>query len=65
MKRRALNIRSEDAGHPFRKMLAPTVLAVGNLVEEQPKVSWWKQEDTHLFVTSFLAFFIVFYTFIA
>jgi hypothetical protein len=27
--------------------------------------AWWKQEDTHLFVLSFCAFFVVFSVFIA
>ncbi len=68
MKRRSINCRSEDAQHPFRQMLAPAVLNADMLFEEQPKPTkerWWKKEDTHLFLVSFCAFFVVFYTFIA
>ncbi|MEE9433355.1 MAG: hypothetical protein V3V15_03855 [Sphingorhabdus sp.] len=63
MKRRAIISRSEGAGHPFRQMLAPAMLSI-EVAEEKP-AKWWKQEDIHLFAMSFIAFFIVFYTFIA
>jgi hypothetical protein len=61
---RKLVFSSEDARHPFRRMLAPHVLAVP--AEWKPKArKWWQREDSHLFVVSFGAFFTVFYTFIA
>jgi hypothetical protein len=61
---RKLVYSSEGAKHPFRRQLAPHVLAVP--AEWQPKPDkWWKSENTHLFVVSFCAFFTVFYTFIA
>lgn len=61
---RRLVLRNEAAGHPFRRMLPPPVF----VTEEEVKVvkkKWWKQEDTHLFVISFAAFFTVFITFFA
>jgi hypothetical protein len=61
MKRRALNVRSEGAGHPFRRMLLPAMLKVAPNVEE---TQWWKREEAHLFAMSFSAFFLVFYSFI-
>jgi hypothetical protein len=63
MLKRKLVCRNEAAGHPFRRMLPPPVLNAA-IVAPQP-AKWWKQEDTHLFVMSFAAFFVVFSTFIA
>jgi hypothetical protein len=60
---RRLVTRNEGARHPLRQMLPPMVLAA-----DMPKpapVRWWKKEDTHLFVLSFSAFFVVFSTFLA
>jgi hypothetical protein len=63
MMKRKLVCRNEGAGHPFRRMLPPPVL---NMALVAPKrLKWWQKEDTHLFVMSFVAFFIVFSTFIA
>ena len=63
MKNRKLVIRNEAAGHPLRRMLPP--LSGGELAVAGASAQWWKREDTHLFVMSFVAFFIVFYSFIA
>lgn len=48
--------------HSFRQHIDPNILA---LEVEEPKAKWWTKEDTHLFMLSFIAFFVVFYTFIA
>jgi hypothetical protein len=63
MKRRNLVCRNEAAGHPFRRMLPPPILNAALTVPLAEK--WWKKEDTHLFLMSFAAFFVVFSTFIA
>ena len=55
--------RNEAAGHPFRRMLPPPVLDMTLTVPAPQR--WWKKEDTHLFVVSFGAFFVVFTSFIA
>jgi hypothetical protein len=61
---RRLVITSEGAGHPFRRLLPEQALRL--TPDEMPApLKWWQQEDTHLFVISFGAFFTVFYTFIA
>gem|GEM_PF-2228796 len=67
MKRRSLISRSENAGHPFRRMLAPAIFVTDMDEDAKPaqKNRWWKKEDTHVFCVSFSAFFVVFYTFIA
>jgi hypothetical protein len=44
-------------------MLPPPILNAA--ITAPPPAKWWKQEDTHLFVMSFAAFFVVFSTFIA
>jgi hypothetical protein len=54
--------RNESAGHPLRRMLPPPKLDLA--LNANPIVPWWKSEDTHLFVMSFAAFFVVFSTFI-
>lgn len=56
MMKRRLVCRNEAAGHPFRRMLPPPVLDMA-LVAPRPR-RWWRQEDTHLFVLSFGAFFV-------
>jgi hypothetical protein len=61
---RQLVYSSEGAGHPFRRKLAPHVLA-GSAEWHDKSEKWWQRENTHLFVISFCAFFTVFYTFIA
>jgi hypothetical protein len=60
---RKLVISNEAARHPLRQRIAP----ISNLMafEDTSNIKWWKQEDTHLFVISFVAFFIVFTTFFA
>jgi hypothetical protein len=61
---RRLVLSNEGAGHPMRRMLSPEALLVNEPVPEKPS-KWWRQEDTHLFMISFGAFFTVFYTFIS
>jgi hypothetical protein len=62
MKRRLVRY-NEAARHPLRRMLPPP--NVGHaLTVPQPK-SWWRKEDTHLFMLSFSAFFVAITTFIA
>ncbi len=61
---RRLVTTSEGSGHPFRRLMPADALRLSP--EEMPTpLKWWQQEDTHLFVISFGAFFTVFYTFIA
>jgi hypothetical protein len=60
--KRKLVCRNENARHPFRKMMPPPMLDM-NYVIAAP-VKWWKQEDMHLFVLSFFAFFVCFSVFI-
>jgi hypothetical protein len=60
--KRKLVCRNESARHPFRMMLPPPVLE--NSQMKAPAVKWWKQEDTHLFLLSFFAFFVTFSLFI-
>jgi hypothetical protein len=62
--RRRLVLSSEGAGHYMRRMLPPEALVVKKPIREKP-AKWWRQEDTHLFVISFGAFFIAISTFIA
>ena len=60
---RRLVLRTEGAGHPFRRAFAPEALRIEPEAPEKP-LKWWQQENTHLFAVSFGAFFTVFYTFI-
>ncbi len=53
--KRQLVLTNEAAGHPFRRMLPPPVLAPARRNDDQ---------DWRLFALSFSAFFICFYTFI-
>jgi hypothetical protein len=62
MKRR-LVCRNEAAGHPFRRMLPPPTLSA--TIALPRKTSWWRKEDTHLFMLSFSAFFVAITGFIA
>jgi hypothetical protein len=63
---RRLVLTSEGAGHYMRRMMPPEALrADADVGAEKPAQSWWKNDDTHLFMISFGAFFTVFYTFIA
>jgi hypothetical protein len=60
--KRILVCRNEAARHPLRMMLPPPQLDM-SYIKPAP-VKWWKQEDTHLFMLSFTAFFIAISTFI-
>lgn len=64
---RALALRNEGSRHPFRLNLPREVLAVA--ADEQPQEPdsskrYWLNEDVHLFLLSFAAFFTAFYLFI-
>lgn len=63
MKRRLVTT-SEGAGHAMRRMMAPEALVANDLFQGKSQ-KWWQQEEMHLFMISFGAFFTVFYTFIA
>lgn len=56
--RRALVLNSETARHPFRRRLPAKVTTVEKPVQDDDK-------DWKLFMLSFTAFFISFYSFIA
>jgi hypothetical protein len=60
---RKLLVSNDAARHHLRRKLPPLTLAI-DLNQDTP-IKWWKREDTHLFVISFVAFFIVFTTFLA
>ncbi len=62
---RRLVLTSEGAGHYMRRMLPPEALMIEEEIIEAAKRKWWQNDDTHLFMISFGAFFTVFYTFIA
>jgi hypothetical protein len=55
MMKRSLVGHTEAAGHPFRRMLPPPQMAHA-VIAPRP-ISWWRKEDTHLFMLSFSAFF--------
>lgn len=61
---RRLVITSEGAGHHMRRIMPPESLIANDLFQGK-MLRWWQQEDMHLFLISFGAFFTVFYTFIA
>lgn len=61
--RRKLVLTNDTARHPLRQKVPQSAAAI-NLYQDTP-IKWWKREDTHLFVISFVAFFIVFSTFLA
>ncbi|OYU02011.1 MAG: hypothetical protein CFE36_07860 [Sphingomonadaceae bacterium PASS1] len=63
MLKRRLVCRNEAARHPFRRMLPPPQMTHA-LVAPRP-TSWWRNEDTHLFMLSFGAFFVAISSFIA
>jgi hypothetical protein len=62
--RRRLVTTSEGAGHHMRRIMPPEALVANELFQGK-SLKWWQQEDMHLFMISFGAFFTVFYTFIA
>ncbi len=64
MRNRNLISIAERKPNAFRQSVDPTILVGGDALTSK-KEKWWNKEDTHLFVLSFTAFFIVFYTFIA
>jgi len=58
MKRRSLVLTTESARHPFRQMLPPHVFKP--LADPRRR----NDEDTKLFIMSFVAFFVAAYSFI-
>jgi hypothetical protein len=62
---RRLVLTSEGAGHYMRRMMPPEALRVEDNMVDSPPRKWWQNDDAHLFMISFGAFFTVFYTFIA
>lgn len=62
--RRKLVIHDDTAGHPFRRMVNGGRVPMPGR-EATRKQPLWKREDSHLFVISFSAFFVVFYTLIS
>ena len=65
---RSLALREEGAKHPFRLTLPREILQVAEEqaaaeVAVQPK-RFWQNEDVHMFMFSFIAFFTAFYLFI-
>ncbi len=63
MMKRRLVTYNEAAGHPLRRKLPPPYVGLVQTAP-QPK-SWWRKEDTHLFMLSFSAFFVAITSFIA
>ena len=64
---RALVLRNEGARHPFRLTLPRNLLEVAASELEPEQISpkaHWMNEDVHLFLFSFTAFFTAFYLFI-
>ncbi len=64
---RALALRNEGARHPFRLKLPREALMVATeeiAVAKEPDRKLLLNEDVHMFVLSFLAFFTAFYLFI-
>jgi hypothetical protein len=62
MKRRLVG-HNEAARHPLRQMLPPPQMTHA-VIAPRP-TSWWRSEDTHLFMLSFSAFFVSITSFIA
>lgn len=53
----------EAALHPFRRLLPPSPVGLEGTA---PRLkSWWRNEDAHLFIFSFGAFFVAITGFIA
>jgi hypothetical protein len=63
--RRSLVLTSEGAGHWMRRMMPPEALKMEEEVAVVAPRKWWQNDDTHLFMISFGAFFTVVYTFIS
>ena len=67
-RKRSLVLREEGARHPFRLALPREILQVAEeqlLVDaERPPEKFWQNEDLHLFLLSFVAFFMAFSIFI-
>jgi hypothetical protein len=63
MIKRRLVTYNEAARHPLRRMLPPPTVSLVQTAS-RPK-SWWRKEDTHLFMLSFSAFFVAITSFIA
>ncbi len=63
MMKRRLVMYNEAARHPLRRLLPPPTNSYA-LAAPRPK-SWWRKEDTHLFMLSFTAFFVAITSFIA
>jgi hypothetical protein len=63
MMKRSLVRHNEAARHPLRQMLPPPQMAHGAIAPRP--TSWWRNEDTHLFMLSFSAFFVSITSFIA
>ena len=64
---RSLALRNEGARHPFRLKLPREALIVApeeRVVANEPERRLLLNEDIHMFVLSFLAFFTAFYLFI-
>ncbi|QJB70649.1 hypothetical protein HF685_03620 [Parasphingorhabdus halotolerans] len=68
MRKRSLVLREEGARHPFRLSLPREILQVAEeqvLAEaESSPEKFWQNEDLHLFLLSFVAFFTAFSIFI-
>ena len=67
-RKRPLALRDEGARHPFRLALPRAILQIA---EEEaaaeiaaPAPKFWQNEDVHMFLFSFTAFFTAFYLFI-
>jgi hypothetical protein len=63
MLKRRLVGHNEAARHPLRQMRPPPQMAQA-VIAPRP-ISWWRNENTHLFMLSFSAFFVSISSFIA
>lgn len=53
--KRKLVCRNEIARHPIRQMMPPPVI---DRKLSRAQTGWWQNEDLHLFMLSFTAFFV-------